>query len=211
MRVGVIDYGIGNIGSVMRALEQMGANHTLIAKPADLDRAHRIILPGVGAFADCMDLLEAGGWPEALSQMVQDESRMILGICVGMQLLSNGSTEGASDNKIIRGLGYISGLVRNISQLGVTERIPHMGWNAVSAGPAGETFFEGIPDGTDFYFVHSYCFVPDDLAHVAATVKYGVSLTAAVRKDNVWGTQFHPEKSSRAGSRVLKNFIDASV
>ncbi|MEE1877672.1 imidazole glycerol phosphate synthase subunit HisH [Altererythrobacter litoralis] len=205
------DYGVGNLGSVMRSLEELGADPVLISKAADLEWADRIILPGVGAFADCMEALEAGGWPEAISQMVQVEGRLILGICAGMQLLSSGSTEGASDKKIVPGLGYIPGLVRNIGQLGVTNRIPHIGWNAVLAGSASGTFFEGIPDGTDFYFVHSYSFVPDDPAHVAATVHYGVSLTAAVRKDHVWGTQFHPEKSSRAGLRVLKNFIDAKV
>lgn len=211
MRVGVIDYGVGNLGSVMRSLEAMGTDPLLISKVANLDRVCRIILPGVGAFADCMDALETGGWSSALARVVQEEGRPLLGICVGMQLLSDGSTEGTLGGGIVPGLGYIAGQVYDIGSIGVTGRIPHVGWNAVSAGPAGETLLKGIPDGTDFYFVHSYSFVPDNPAHVAATVPYGVSLTAAVRKDHIWGTQFHPEKSSRAGFQVLKNFIEMTV
>jgi len=211
MRVGVIDYSVGNLGSVMRSLEEMGVDPQLIADPASLGHMDRIILPGVGAFADCVEALEAGGWPAALHDIVQGQGRPLLGICVGMQLLSDGSSEGAAAGATVPGLGYIPGRVENIGKIGCTGRIPHVGWNAVTAGPAGPEFLDGIPDGTDFYFVHSYAFVPEDPDHVAATVPYGVTLTAAVRRDHVWGAQFHPEKSARAGFRMLKNFIETPV
>ncbi len=211
MKVGVIDYGVGNLGSVMRSLEELGVSPALISSPDDLSQMDRIILPGVGAFADCAEALVAGGWPEALTQAVQVQGRPLLGICVGMQLLANGSTECAIPGGTVPGLGFIPGRVENIGSLGCKSRIPHVGWNEVTAEPAGAALFAEIPDGTDFYFVHSYAFVPDEPDHVAATVSYDVQLTAAVCDGHIWGTQFHPEKSSRAGFRILKNFIGSPL
>jgi glutamine amidotransferase len=207
MRIGVIDYGVGNLGSVLRALEEMRVEASLLDAPAALGSVDKVILPGVGNFSYCIALLAAGGWVEGIRAAVTDAGRPLLGVCVGMQLLGTASTEGAGDAGIA-GLGLIPGKVEHLRRLGCSLRVPHVGWNEVQVQPAHDGLFNGIPDGTDFYFVHSYAFVADDPADVAATTDYGVAVTAAIRRGRVWGTQFHPEKSSRAGFRVLRNFID---
>lgn len=207
MRVGVIDYGVGNLGSVLRALEELRVAPVLINRAVDMHTTDCLILPGVGNFSDCADLLLAGGWMQALQQEVLGYGRPLLGVCVGMQLLADSSTEGAEGGQGTPGLGFIPGRVDHLRALGCEGRVPHVGWNGITRSAAGDPLFEGIPDGTDFYFVHSYAFVPKDPADVLATTDYGVPVTAAVRRGHVWGTQFHPEKSSRAGFRLLRNFI----
>lgn len=210
MKVGVIDYGVGNLGSVMRALEELRVTPILITRAIDMHTADSVILPGVGNFADCARLLDEGGWTHALQDEVQVATKPLLGVCLGMQLLASSSMEGAADNTAngTSGLGFIPGRVENLRTLGCGLRIPHVGWNAVTSNTTSGGLFNGIPDGTDFYFVHSYSFVPDDSSHVLATTVYDISVTAAVRYGHIWGTQFHPEKSSRAGFRLLRNFIE---
>ena len=208
MKVGVIDYGVGNLGSVLRALEELRVAPVLVNRAADMHAAHCLILPGVGNFADCARLLDAGGWTTALRDEVQGYSRPLLGVCVGMQLLADSSTEGAESGQGTPGLGFIPGQVQHLRALGCTQRVPHVGWNGITRTRSADPLFHGIPDGTDFYFVHSYAFVPQDPADVLATTDVGVPVTAAVRRGHVWGTQFHPEKSSRAGFRLLRNFIE---
>jgi glutamine amidotransferase len=210
MKVGVIDYGVGNLGSVMRALEELRVMPTLISRAGDMHAMDCLILPGVGNFADCSKLLEKGGWPAALRDEVQGTKKPLLGVCVGMQLLASCSMEGVDANAPLgtNGLGLISGRVEHLRTLGCTLRVPHVGWNAVTPIKSQGGLFDGIPEGTDFYFVHSYAFVADDPLDVLAVTDYGVPVTAAVRRGNVWGTQFHPEKSSRAGFRLLRNFIE---
>jgi glutamine amidotransferase len=210
MRVGVIDYGVGNLGSVLRALEEMRVAPVLVTRAADMHATDCLILPGVGNFADCARLLDAGNWRTALRDEVLGYSRPLLGVCVGMQLLADCSTEGADAGKDSPGLGFIPGQVQLLRTLGCTQRVPHVGWNGITRTQTDDYLFNSIPDGTDFYFVHSYAFVPQDPADVLATTDYGVSVTAAVRRGHVWGTQFHPEKSSRAGFRLLRNFIEGS-
>ncbi len=208
MRVGVIDYGVGNLGSVLRSLEQLRVAPVLVNRAQDMHAVDGLILPGVGNFADCARLLEAGGWIQALRDEVLGYGRPLLGVCVGMQLLADSSTEGAVDGQPTPGLGFIPGQVRHLGSLGCGLRVPHVGWNGVQRIAQDDRLFAGIPDGTDFYFVHSYAFVPQDEADLLATTDYGVTVTAAVRRGHVWGTQFHPEKSSRAGFRLLRNFIE---
>lgn len=208
MKVGVIDYGVGNLGSVLRALEELRVAPVLVNRAADMHATDCLILPGVGNFADCARLLDAGGWTTALRDEVQGYSRPLLGVCVGMQLLADCSTEGAEECQGTPGLGFIPGQVRHLRSLGCTQRVPHVGWNGINRTRSDDHLFQGIPDGTDFYFVHSYAFAPQDSADVLATTDYGVTVTAAVRRGHVWGTQFHPEKSSRSGFRLLKNFIE---
>jgi glutamine amidotransferase len=128
-----------------------------------------------------------------------------------MQLLADSSTEGAKDGQATPGLGLIPGKVSHLRALGCEMRVPHVGWNGITRSADANHLLDGIPDGTDFYFVHSYAFVPQDSADVLATTDYGVHVTAAVRRGHVWGTQFHPEKSSRAGFRLLRNFITGPV
>ena len=209
MRVGVIDYGVGNLGSVLRALEELRVAPVLVNRAVDMHATDCLILPGVGNFADCTSLLQAGGWIEALRQEVSGYGRPLLGICVGMQLLADASTEGTDDGRGTPGLGFIPGRVEHLLVLGCGLRVPHVGWNCITRSTDADHLFDGIPDGTDFYFVHSYAFVPQDPANVLATADYGVPVTAAVRRGHVWGTQFHPEKSSRAGFRLLRNFIES--
>jgi glutamine amidotransferase len=208
MRVGVIDYGVGNLGSVMRTLEELRVSPMLIDRAVDMHSADSLLLPGVGNFAVCARALESGGWFRALREEVLGYGRPLLGVCLGMQLLADSSTEGMPYGESISGLGFIPGQVRHLRSLGCTLRIPHVGWNSVTRHRDDDHLFNNIPDGTDFYFVHSYAFVPANDADVLCTADYGGPVTAAVRRGHVWGTQFHPEKSSRAGFRLLKNFIE---
>ena len=208
MRVGVIDYGVGNLGSVLRALEELRAAPVLVNRAADMHATDCLILPGVGNFADCVRLLNEGGWTTALRDEVLGYGRPLLGVCVGMQLLADSSTEGSVDGQETPGLGFIPGQVRHLRSFGCNLRVPHVGWNGISCKRTDDHLFKGITDGTDFYFVHSYAFDPQAPADVLASTDYGVPVSAAVRRGHVWGTQFHPEKSSRAGFRLLKNFIE---
>lgn len=209
MKVGIIDYGVGNLGSVARALEALRATPALVERPVDMHLNDCLILPGVGSFTDCARLLEQGGWADAIKQEVHGFSRPLLGICVGMQLLADFGTEGAGggDPRGTAGLGFVPGSVDHLGSLGCTLRLPHVGWNEIRRGERPDSLFDGIPDGTDFYFTHSYAFATTNPADVIATADYGVPVTAAVRRGHVWGTQFHPEKSSRAGFRLLANFL----
>jgi glutamine amidotransferase len=210
MRVGVIDYGVGNLGSVLRALEALRVTPLLINRAIDMHSTDCLILPGVGNFADCARLLEAGGWISALRDEVLGYRRPLMGVCVGMQLLADSSSEGGCDGQQTPGLGLIPGDVKHLRALGCMLRVPHVGWNSISCTRGDDPLFSGIPDGTDFYFVHSYAFKPLESSDVLATTEYGIPITAAVRRGHIWGTQFHPEKSSRAGFRLLKNFIEGS-
>ncbi len=213
MKVGVIDYGVGNLGSVIRALGELRVTPTLITRPLDMHAMDCLILPGVGNFSDCAKLLDRGCWSDALKDEVRGFGKPLLGVCVGMQLLATCSMEGADSEAQngITGLGFIPGRVEHLRMLGCTLRVPHVGWNAVSPASSHGGLFDGIPEGTDLYFVHSYAFVAEEPADVLATTVYGIPITAAVRRGNVWGTQFHPEKSSRAGFRLLRNFINAPI
>ena len=211
MRVGVIDYGVGNLGSVMRALEELRVAPVLIKNIKEMESCNRLILPGVGNFGTCSALLQRGGWVQALRDDVVGNQKPLLGICLGMQLLATTSSESdeheSSETEF--GLNLIPGRVESLEKIGCNLRVPHVGWNEINCLPVGREIFEKIPNGTDFYFVHSYALIPENYEHVLATTDYGVQVTAAVRSGNVWGVQFHPEKSSRAGAQLLQNFLDA--
>ena len=209
MKVGVIDYGVGNLGSMLGALEDLKVSPKILNNANEIESVDRLILPGVGNFADCKKLLDTGGWTSALHEQVLGYKRPLLGVCLGMQLLADSSTEGAVDDQSIRGLGLVPGEVRHLSRLGCTLRIPHIGWNSISRTTINNQLLNAIPDGTDFYFVHSYAFEPLNIADKVAVTNYGVPIVAAVQHGHIWGTQFHPEKSSKAGFRVLRNFIES--
>lgn len=208
MKVGVIDYGVGNLGSVVRALEVLRVTPLLVNRAADMHAADCLILPGVGNFADCVRMLEAGQWITALKEEVVGYNKPLLGVCVGMQLLADSSTEGAVNGEPVKGLGFVPGQVHHLAAMGCQFRVPHVGWNAVNNAQAQDHLFHKIPPETDFYFVHSYAFEAKNADDVIATTQHGITVTAAVRRGHVWGTQFHPEKSSKAGFKVLKNFIE---
>ena len=210
MRVGIVDYGVGNLGSAARAIDELRVSVVLLDRPSDIQTVDCLILPGVGSYTECKSLLDLAGWTEALREAVLDREMPLLGICLGMQLLADSGFEGAVGSEPTPGLGLIPGQVRSLESIGCELRSPHMGWNSINWG-ANSSLMRNIPNGTDFYFVHGYVFVPTDQGSVIAFVDYGKSVPAVVGKGRVWGTQFHPEKSSRAGLCLLRNFIEGAV
>ena len=196
MRIVIVDYGMGNLFSIYNALEYVGGNPEIARDPQELAGAKGIVVPGVGAFGSCMDQLSR--FSGSLRSCFQEGVPM-LGICVGMQVLFQESEESPG----APGLGWIEGKVVRLPD-GVM--IPQMGWNSLSIKRPVE-ILDGISDGDMFYFVHSYYGQPIDRSVVAATTEHGVELAAAVHKDNLFATQFHPEKSGPKGLRILENFV----
>ncbi len=213
MTVLVVDYGSGNLRSAAKALEHASREAGSAARvvvsddPRAVAGADRIVLPGVGAFADCKAGLEAlPGMIEALEAAVVDGGRPFLGICVGMQLLATRGLE----HGVTPGLGWIPGEVVALAQEDASGQpldIPHMGWNDLAWRGTPHPLLAGLEAGSHMYFVHGYYFVPENPAPVVATVAYGQEIAAMVARDNIAGTQFHPEKSQRAGLRLLANFL----
>jgi glutamine amidotransferase len=202
MTLAVIDYGMGNLGSVRRAIGALGGDVALASRPAELASADRIILPGVGSFSEGMRRLREGGWDRALADAVHERGTPLLGICLGMQLLATEGDEGG----VGAGLGLVSGRVTSLAAMGCELRVPHVGWNTVDV-VAGDGLLRGIPSGADFYFVHGFAFAAIDPACVAGTTRYGVTFPSVIISSRVHGAQFHPEKSSRAGLALLRNFL----
>jgi imidazole glycerol-phosphate synthase subunit HisH len=210
MNVAIVDYGSGNLHSAAQALERaangLGADVIVTSDPEIVRNADRVVLPGVGAFADCRRGLDAvDGMVAALEEAVHGRGRPFLGICVGLQLLA----ERGLEHGVTAGLGWIKGEVDRIAPSDPALKIPHMGWNTLTLARP-HPLFEGIPTGEKglhAYFVHSYQFVLADPADLVATTDYGGTITAAVAKDNVAGTQFHPEKSQTLGLALLANFL----
>lgn len=195
----LIDYGVGNLYSVAKAVAYVGGDVKISNSADDLKRADKIILPGVGAFGDCMKNLSATGLIPTIEREVSD-GKKILGICVGLQILFDGSEE----SPCVDGLKIFGGQVKKIRADGL--KIPHMGWNSIDFGDS--KLFAGLSDNPYFYFVHSYHAAPVDKKIISATTTYGEIVTAAVERENIFATQFHPEKSGDVGLRVLKNFVD---
>ena len=195
----LIDYGVGNLYSVAKAVASVGGDVKISSSADDLKRAEKIILPGVGAFGDCMTNLAATGLIPTIEREVAG-GKKILGICIGMQILFASSEE----SPCVDGLKIFSGRVSKIRADDL--KIPHMGWNSVTFGDS--KLFAGLSGAPYFYFVHSYHATPDDKKIIAATTTYGETITAAVERENIFATQFHPEKSGDVGLQVLKNFID---
>lgn len=206
MRVAVIDYGSGNLRSVAKAVARVAGEDAVLvtADPADVAKADRVVLPGVGAFADCYAGLSAiDGMVAALEQRVHREGAPFLGICVGMQLMADVGVEFGHH----QGLGWMAGQVVRIEPEGHTIRVPQMGWNALKI-LRPHPVLDGIADGDYVYFANSYHFRVADPADVVAEVDYGGRMVAMVARDNIAGTQFHPEKSQKLGLRVLQNFLE---
>ena len=198
--IAVLDYGIGNLHSAQKALEHEGADARLTADPGLIADADGVVLPGVGAFGACMDALRAAGLEDP-AHAAAESGRPFLGICVGMQMLFTKSEENAG----AAGLGLIPGTVTWIP---AGPKIPQMQWNRLDIVDADEPMLRGLGDEPYVYFVHSLHGVPDDGSVVAATVEYGTTINAAFRRDNVFAVQFHPEKSSRPGLRLMANFVE---
>ncbi|MFZ0399301.1 MAG: imidazole glycerol phosphate synthase subunit HisH [Methyloceanibacter sp.] len=212
MHVAIIDYGSGNLHSAAKAFERAareGGSELAIkvtARPEDVADADRIVLPGVGAFADCKrGLEEVPGMIDALEEAVQERGKPFLGICVGLQLMA----ERGLEHGVTPGLGWIKGEVRAIAPSDPDLKVPHMGWNTLRVVRANP-LLEGVPTGEGglhAYFVHSYHLVPEEKADLVASTDYGGPITAFVAKDNMAGTQFHPEKSQKLGLALIANFL----
>lgn len=198
MKIVIVDYGAGNLASVVNALERVGAPVVVSRDPAALDEADGVIVPGVGAAADTMRHLSELGFVPRLRATIE-RGVPFLGICMGLQVLLEVSYEGGEH----RCLGIVPGIVRRLPE---QVTVPHMGWNEVRLRRP-HPLFAGIPDGTDFYFVHSFYAEPSDDAWILGETDYGVRFASVLARGNVMATQFHPEKSGRWGLRVLENFI----
>ena len=198
MKIAIIDYGMGNLHSAAKALEKVGAQVAVTRDPELVRQADKVVLPGVGAFGDCMGNLERYGLVPAIRETAA-AGKPLLGICLGLQMLFEGSEEDPG----VPGLGIFPGQVKLIEAPGL--KIPHMGWNSLTWRQES-ILFRGLPAGSFVYFVHSYHAVPEDASLVTAVTEYGGAVTAAVGKGNVQAVQFHPEKSGTVGLQILKNF-----
>ncbi|NPV29034.1 MAG: imidazole glycerol phosphate synthase subunit HisH [Firmicutes bacterium] len=195
--IAIVDYGMGNLRSVQKGLEKVGFQAAIVATPKELEQARGIVLPGVGAFGDAMENLRAQGLDRALREAVV-QGKPLLGICLGLQLFFSFSEEGGWHE----GLDLIPGRVRRLPG---RVKVPHMGWNQVELKQANP-LFTGIPDRSYFYFVHSYYVDPAPQDVISGVTAYGIAFTSMVARGNLFGVQFHPEKSSRLGLEVLANF-----
>jgi len=196
--IAIIDYGAGNLRSVANALVKLGYQPKVTCEPDDVLNAAAVIFPGVGAAADAVESLRKSGLDEAIQKIIR-HGQPIFAICVGMQVLLSATEEGGWNEC----LGIIPGTVERLPS---GLKVPHIGWNQVKQ-VNGHLIFEGIPDESNFYFVHSYYAEPEDDSLVAGTTEYGVNMCSVLIKDNLVATQFHPEKSGRLGLRMYDNFL----
>ena len=199
--IAVVDYGVGNLRSVSKALERVGADVCVTSSPAEIDRADAVLLPGVGAFAHCMDNLRAAGL-EACVRAAAASEKPFLGVCVGMQILFEESDEFGR----VEGLGILKGRVRRFEPADPSLKVPHMGWNGLDIKKRAP-HLDGLEDGARVYFVHSYYVETGDPSIVATTTNYGVDFVSSAWRGNIFATQFHPEKSQATGLHILRNFV----
>ena len=207
MKIAIINYGYGNLHSVNQAFKKANNDYDLNAEievtnnPNEINKADKIVLPGVGSFTDCSNAIRSiDGIYESLQEQVINKKKYFMGICVGMQLLADIGYENEKND----GFGWVSGTVEKM-KVPLDFKIPHMGWNTIQF--KNNDLFKDIDENSDFYFVHSYEFKTVD-ENILATTNYASKVTAAIKKDNIFGTQFHPEKSHKNGQKLIKNFIN---
>jgi len=198
--IALVDYGMGNLRSVEKALARVGGNVQIVSEPAELLTADAVVLPGVGAFGDCLRNLEQGGLVEPIKQIISS-GRLFLGICLGFQGLLESSEEAPGT----KGLGVLQGTVPRFAVNGL--KVPHMGWNRLQIKRPDCPILKGIPTDSFVYFVHSYYCRPRDPAVVCGTTEYGIEFCSMIWSGNVYATQFHPEKSQDVGLQMLENFV----
>lgn len=196
--ISIIDYGMGNLRSVQKAFESVGAQATITQNPQDILKAQKVVLPGVGAMAPAMAKLTELGFVPAIKSVVAS-GKPFLGICLGLQLMFEESQEGGR----VEGLGLLTGSVRKFTSL----KVPHMGWNELNFSDKACVLWQGLDADKFVYFCHSYYVVPEEQHVVASLTDYGVNFTSAVHKGNLYGVQFHPEKSQNVGLKILENFV----
>jgi len=202
MTIAIIDYGMGNVRSLMNALEYIGEEASVTADFAELQDADRLVLPGVGAFGDAMAAINAKGLRPVLDRLVLEDAKPVLGVCLGMQLFAKRSFEHGEHE----GLGWLDAEIRPLD-VAPPAKVPHVGWNAVHFAP-DEWLFKGLPSGeSDYYFVHSFHMVCNAPSDRVGTTDHGGTVTAAVRRANMVATQFHPEKSQDNGLQLLQNWL----
>lgn len=203
--IGIINYGLGNVGSIHNMLRRLGIPSKVLTSPKECEDVHKLILPGVGAFDYGMQLLTEKNWIDVLNEKVIEDKYPILGICLGMQLMTKSSEEGSA-----KGLGWINAVTKRFNFEGVNNnelKIPHMGWNIIKPRRV-DSLFRDLSERARFYFVHSYYVECENEKDVLATCTYGIEFTCAVQHENIYGVQFHPEKSHKFGMQVLKNFAE---
>lgn len=202
MELVIVDYGMGNLRSVTNAFQALGCQAVISRDPLDLKNAERIVLPGVGAFGDGMRHLKEEGLVEVMQEEVIENKKPFLGICLGMQLLATKGTEHGEH----QGLNWIPGSVVRIPGDDHLIRIPHIGWNGLHFLKK-DGLYSGLTGREAFYFLHSYVLIPENDLVVSSICDYGTEFAASIEKENIFGVQFHPEKSQEAGLKVLKNFL----
>lgn len=205
LRLGVIDYGAGNLRSVYNTFSSLGVEPEIICSPDQIGGLTHLVLPGVGSFGDCARKIRIQGLHQPVADWIAAD-RPFLGICVGYQVLF----ESGEENPEMPGLGIFKGRVVKFNLEDERMKVPHMGWNSLSIRDANDPVWEGIGESPYFYFVHSYYPVVEDDSLVAATCSYGMDFAAAIRKGNLLATQFHPEKSQKLGAQLLANFLKFS-
>ena len=201
-KIALLDYEMGNLHSVSKALEHAGADVDILTQPADMSKYSALILPGVGNFGDCAEKCREHGFDKLTVKWITS-GKPFLGICVGMQLLMEESEEAPGTP----GLGIFKGKVKLFTPDDPTLKVPQMGWNQVKQVRAGNTIFKDIPDNSYFYFVHSYYVEPETREIILGETDYGIKYCSFIQKDNIFATQFHPEKSQKTGLKFLENFI----
>ena len=199
--IAIIDYGMGNLRSVQKAFEKVGAEATVTSDAAVIQKAAKVVLPGVGAMRPAMEKLGELGLIEVIRQAVNG-GKPFFGICLGLQLLFESSNEGGN----VRGLGILPGTVERFTVL----KVPHMGWNQINVRDAASPMYRKVATGSNVYFCHSYFVRPNEQSLAATTTDYGVDFVSSICRGKVWGVQFHPEKSQVVGLQILKNFVECA-
>jgi len=207
MNITIVDYNSGNISSVVNSFKEVVQNKANIEVTSDLKKiksSDKVVLPGQGSFKSCVDALNnINGLIESLNEFVVDKKKPLLGICVGLQMFADTGYEEVET----KGLGWVSGKVSKIDNKNGKYKLPHIGWNQISIVKESKIFKE-IENNSHMYFVHSYEFIPKDKNVISATTDYSTNIVCSVEKENLFGTQFHPEKSNKAGLKIIENFIN---
>ena len=203
-KIKIIDMGLGNINSISKCIQHLNYEFQIIDNPSHLDEDCKIIFPGVGSFNHAMKALDSKGWTDKLRHQVLEKKKLFLGICLGMQLIS---TKGYENNIECNGLNFVKAKVLNLKKIGCDLQVPHTGWNDLKIKIKNNVILNDIPRSVDFYFNHSYVFIPENDNIVVSTTTHKIEFASIINYENIYGMQFHPEKSSNAGKILLRNFL----